>query len=375
MEGYGYVSRIVAIFVLLFGTFAAGTLPIVIMKKLKNRKQDTKDDKESISSNLFVSFLMCFGGGVLFATCFVHLLPEVRDSFSSYYESNKTETDTSHESHPFPLPEFLICAGFLAVYFVEEILHVALGHAHRHDGPESHGHSHSPVVLTCYNRDSEITASFKNGEAKYGSTDNHESPPVATIFQGDQTVFEADTLRLHNKEVSETTLSESGAPPPPNAHGHSHLPGQKVQVSIGGLLIVVALSFHSIFEGMAIGLQKSNGDVYAMLIAVAIHKFVIAFVVGMEVFAEGTRVVVLITYMVIFALMSPIGIVLGMVSELSLDSLAVGYLNALATGTLLYVTFFEVLQREKNSRLLGIYQFLAVTLGFVIMTVISYYSE
>jgi hypothetical protein len=39
----------------------------------------------------FMAGLMCFGGGVLLATVFIHMLPEVRDSLETRFRSIKTK--------------------------------------------------------------------------------------------------------------------------------------------------------------------------------------------------------------------------------------------------------------------------------------------
>ena len=48
-----------------------------------------------------------------------------------------------------------------------------------------------------------------------------------------------------------------------------------------GFLLVAALSFHSIFEGMAIGLQSTLNDVWFLFTAVIVHELAIMFCIGM----------------------------------------------------------------------------------------------
>ena len=42
---------------------------------------------------------------------------------------------------------------------------------------------------------------------------------------------------------------------------------------------VLALSFHAVFEGLAVGLEESSPDVWTMFGAIATHKFIITFCV------------------------------------------------------------------------------------------------
>lgn len=114
-------AQIVAPLLLLFGTFFLGVLPIWLVKRLSSIQRGAQG----------LSFLVCIGGGVLFATSFLHLLPEVREGF----ENLDTE---------FPVTEGVVCLGFLAVYALEELIHACLGHSH---SSTSHGHAHSPAVM------------------------------------------------------------------------------------------------------------------------------------------------------------------------------------------------------------------------------------
>ena len=67
--------------------------------------------------------------------------------------------------------------------------------------------------------------------------------------------------------------------------------------------------------------------------AVASHKFVIAFCVGLELRNADTPKVVYIVYMFIFSLMSPLGIAIG-----------IGVTSALETETTAYIITTGVLQ-------------------------------
>jgi zinc transporter ZupT len=81
---------------------------------------------------------------------------------------------------------------------------------------------------------------------------------------------------------------------------------------LGHFFIIVALSFHSIFEGLAIGLQSDTESVWLLFVGVGTHKFLIAFCLGMELFTSGQQTLKMaLGYLLTFAVMSPIGIALG----------------------------------------------------------------
>ena len=68
----------------------------------------------------------------------------------------------------------------------------------------------------------------------------------------------------------------------------------------------------------------------------------------MELMANGTRILVIIIYISIFSLVSPLGIGIGIgITNASCQRtrghyLAIGILQGFAAGTILYIVFFEV---------------------------------
>lgn len=153
------------------------------------------------------------------------------------------------------------------------------------------------------------------------------------------------------------------------------------------LMVVLALSFHSVFEGLAIGLQPTTRDVWYLFTAVSIHASAILFCVGMELVMSSMRLLNMVAYIVLLALVSPLGVALGVVvtsagggedsgEEATIggiaatpgQALAIGALQAVAGGTILYITFFEVLQREKRrTDSVGPLRLACVLVGFLLM--------
>ena len=114
--------------------------------------------------------------------------------------------------------------------------------------------------------------------------------------------------------------------------------GSSGSTAIRDFFTVLALSFHAVFEGLAVGLEDSIEGVWTLFAAVATHKFVISFCIGIELVSVGTPMAFFLTYIIVFAIMTPIGIGIGLaVTELAADSDHIGY--AAATGTLQGNTF------------------------------------
>nr|KAG5713268.1 hypothetical protein BaRGS_007795 [Batillaria attramentaria] len=157
------------------------------------------------------------------------------------------------------------------------------------------------------------------------------------------------------------------------------------QVSgVRALLLLIALSFHTVFDGLAVGLQESNDSVWEVFAAISVHKALVAFCLGLELASaspDNRRKPYILIFL--FSLISPIGIAIGMgvtsghVNELA-ELLTSSVLQALATGTFLYVTFFEILGQQfahnhsqGESHCMELLKVLVTALGFGAMAAVK----
>nr|XP_045620593.1 zinc transporter ZIP3-like isoform X2 [Procambarus clarkii] len=324
-----------------------------------------------------VSCLLCFGGGVLLATVFTHMLPETRESFSKAFQK-KLLSAGAH----YPLAELVTCAGFFLIYFVEEFVHKL---------QESARCSVYSVTASGTSVESKGKPGVLSPKSRWAET-GVDNPVFAGDFDAAAWNPALKEAIISGTQVTPSELQGTGrgpvvAPEAPQGghhhhgghqhagHGHSHLGISKlgskgIAFNLRSLLVILALSFHSVFEGLAVGLQENDTDVWYLLLAICAHKFVIAFCVGLELLAGGTSAGLMVVYMVVFALVSPLGIAIGIVVTENLSSeeeghlVAVTILQGLAGGTILYVTFFEVLERERGRGGGRILKFLFVLMGF-----------
>lgn len=268
-------------------------------------------------NQLLLTFFLCLGAGVLIATSIVHILTEVQKS----------------------LPDsaaIYFCGGFFLVYLVDVIVH--------YFGITVPGHSHGT-------QSGHPTRS--NSTGSYGAVDSERESLLG---------------------VPET-VPEPTPPVQCNTNG-----------STGKVGLLCALSLHSFLEGLAIGVQETSSKVLLLITAVACHKYVVGFCLGLE-WSEGSNssrssvLRNLLISMLIFSVGSVLGIAIGMALVDYKDlwsSSTIPVLQAIAGGTLLYVTLSEVLPREKakyhqGSRSANAIQFVACVLGFVLMAVLNTY--
>lgn len=157
-------------------------------------------------------------------------------------------------------------------------------------------------------------------------------------------------------------------------HGHHHGHLSPTELARAGPLrlasLVLALSAHSVFEGLALGLQEDGAKLGSLFLGVGIHETLAAVALGVSVAKAALPMRDAIKLGVTVSLMIPIGIGLGMCINSAQNlagSIASVVLQGLAAGTFLFVTFFEILSREledKHDRLLKV---LFLILGYGVL--------
>ncbi|XP_013183883.2 zinc transporter ZIP1 [Amyelois transitella] len=329
------LAKGVAMAVLFCASMICGILPLLLSKKFRWISPDEAGNLKS--TNRVVMTLLSFGGGVLLSTTFMHLIPEIQENVEYLQENG------SLREFEFSLTPLLTCSGFFIMYLVEELVHLYIHRRERKNGAAA------PLV--------------RNLSVRRSRAGNDNS--------GEKSVTNS-TADL----IDPNSIRKSKDPEQEIAHGHyhghhSHMPvaaaGDDVTSALRGLLIVLALSIHELFEGLAVGLESSTSHVWYMLGAVSAHKLVIAFCIGVELIATRTKTWLAVVYITTFAVVSPLGIGIGLALVGGGGATAAGIysvvLQGLASGTLLYVIFFEIWKGDRT----GFMQFVASIIGFLIM--------
>ncbi|CAB3245917.1 unnamed protein product [Arctia plantaginis] len=310
-------AKIITMVCLFSISMVVGCLPFLLSLKFNW----FKSDGNLRNSNKVVMGLLSFGGGVLFATTFMHLLPEVDENIELLQESGEFP-----EGHIF-FAGIIMCSGFFMMYLIEELVHL-----------------------------------YINNRAKKKTDSNFIKP-----FH-----VRKDSTAVAEPEAKENDVEN-------HTHkGHCHSAVVKgedgEQSALRGLLIVLALSIHELFEGLAVGLESSVANVWYMFGAVSAHKYIIGFCIGVELVAAGTKRWLSIVYVFTYSFMSALGIAIGILMVGGAGAAEAGIysviLQGIACGTLMYVVFFEV---WKNNS--GLLEFTCGFIGFVVMVLISFTIE
>ena len=212
----------------------------------------------------------------------------------------------------FPVAEFTTCMGFFIVLTVEQIVHTF------HDSPllhDSHGsHSQRQPLL-------------RKQQAEEGSFQGHPA--------------RESSLRIY--------------------------------------ILILGFSLHSVFEGVALGLITDVDSLAEIAGAIVIHKSIIAFSLGISQVQHEMPTKTIFKSAILFSIMTPIGVGIGMDvlgnSTQPSSSISSGVLQSIANGTFLFVTFFEIFQRELEVHGNRLLQVLFIILGYSVVTVLLYYAN
>ncbi|KAM7081369.1 S39A3 protein, partial [Ciconia maguari] len=283
------------------------------------------DYEKAHRSKKVLALCNSFGGGVFLATCFNTLLPAVREKLNEVLRQGNVTTD-------YPVAETIMMVGFFVTVFVEQLILTF-----QKEKP-------SFIDLETFNAGSDV-----------GSDSEYESPFIAS-------------------SRGRTLYSEHGH------HSHSHgLNIQELSRSSPLRLIglVFALCTHSIFEGLALGLQEEGGKVMSLFLGVAIHETLVAVALGISMAKTSLPLKDAVKMAVTVSLMIPLGISIGMGIESTQNAasnITSLLLQGIAGGTFLFITFFEILAKEledKNDRLLKV---LFLVLGYAALAGLVFFK-
>ncbi|KAK2853768.1 hypothetical protein Q5P01_006429 [Channa striata] len=256
-----------------------------------------------------LSLISCFAGGVFLAACLLDIIPDYLSDINAELDARKVATS-------FPLPEFIMAAGFFIVLILEKI------------------------VLNC---------------REMGGTQDERT----------RLIHDGTNGHSHGHETH-PDMEDSGH--------HVHVDFQ-AHSPFRSFMLFLSLSLHSVFEGLAIGLQNTNSKVLEICIAILVHKSIIVFSLSVKLVQSAVRPLWVAAYIGVFAMMSPLGIAIGisvMEAQLEAGVLIQSILEGLAAGTFIYITFLEILPHELNSPGKQLLKVLFILLGFSVMAALTF---
>jgi len=377
MEVWG--TKVVALFVMGILTLFVGLFPIWLLKHFRSSLTN-KNSRKLLDRVL--SLLNCFVGGVFLATTLLHMLPEAREATEAYMSEYGIEIE-------FAVAEFTVAVGFFVVMVIEHIVMVCRQTPTKKKSPKKKKSDKAgileqsqPIAVIDQIAKAENVANNAPCETDLysmaGAHENVNEVRSRSISRSASLAFEGSFT------ISQTSGSVNLGHSLPHDHDHDHHHHHMDPsdlASVRSFVLLLAISIHTLFEGLAIGLQPTALGVWSLFLAIIIHKLIIAFSLGLQFGEHLQNKSKAVLFIVIFSVLSPIGIAVATAltaagdSDDSLTFDAVnGILQCISTGTLLYVSFFEVLMGEvgNDHNLLKV---LFVIFGFALMTLLQLFNH
>lgn len=261
-----------------------------------------------------------FAGGVFLGTAMMHFLSD----------SNETFKELTDKEYPFAF--MLATVGYLLTMLADCVIYFVYA-------------KQSNDVLS-NNRDLELQGSGAQG----GKSRTQSEPQFQVHENGDSNLSKAAIVNV-------SSLGDS-------------------------ILLIVALCFHSVFEGIAIGVAETKADAWKALWTVCLHKIFAAIAMGIALLRmiPDRPLLSTVSYAFAFAISSPIGVAIGIIIDATTQGLVADWIYAismgLACGVFIYVSINHLLSKGYNPQNTKVlvdqphYKFLAVLLGIAVIAVV-----
>eukprot|EP00186_Timspurckia_oligopyrenoides_P001146 CAMPEP_0182444456 /NCGR_PEP_ID=MMETSP1172-20130603/2901_1 /TAXON_ID=708627 /ORGANISM="Timspurckia oligopyrenoides, Strain CCMP3278" /LENGTH=537 /DNA_ID=CAMNT_0024640013 /DNA_START=81 /DNA_END=1694 /DNA_ORIENTATION=- len=286
----------------------------------------------------FVNLLEVYSGGILLGTALLHVLPHAMEELLS-------KELTEWNEFPYVLTMFGI--GFLMVFGVESLLAVFVLEKLNARKKKAAAISEVDCEQGCETQDEVL---------KKSSSESVSEQVILAVELNDERVLD------DVEEIEKVKKWKKGR--------------ENIRGVFDAAVCTLALSMHAIFAGVSLGIGDWD-QALALFIAIASHKWNAALVIGVQLVESEVSKLTHIIWITMFALVTPIGIVIGLVSSNTASSLAIGTLQALASGMLIYVSTLGTVGTKQISEVANLtwksrwMKYLAYVAGFATMVLIT----
>ncbi len=143
-------------------------------------------------------------------------------------------------------------------------------------------------------------------------------------------------------------------------------------------LLALILSIHSFIAGAALGIEKTILASVALFIAIIAHKGGAAFALGISMIRAGVLKRRHIKVILLFSIMTPLGIFLGSALSRAFGSstgqVLEGVFDSLAAGTFIYVAVLDIIEEEFSISGNELLKFIAILAGLGLMALLAVWT-
>ena len=267
----------------------------------------------------YMNVLAAFSAGLVFAAFLCHMLPSASDHFDAYFPALK-----------FPLANCL--AGVTATLLVSlDRIIVSQGMHGEKEAPHAHDDHVSAAMQTMVRHveATEATALVLRPHARAGSSSGGGEDSSSSSIGA----------------CGEAALSEEECPAGSGAAVELSA-AKRREAMQKAWVFFIALSAHSIFDGLSLGSETTVSGFYSILIAVLVHKGFDGVALGVPIFLADLPPRHSWALLIICALSTPAGVAIGWGATASAPAsieLVSGIIISLSAGSFLFISLCELL--------------------------------
>ena len=142
-------------------------------------------------------------------------------------------------------------------------------------------------------------------------------------------------------------------------------------------LFLFALGFHAIFEGISIGASNEYKTLITIIIGILADKWAEGLSLGVTLVKSNIKFKNYLIIIIIFSLMSPIGILIGLLATLSESKIIEAIFLGITSGTFIYISicdvlFEEFIEEEDDNKTV---KFLFFIMGGIFISLLTFYEH
>jgi zinc transporter ZupT len=337
-----------------------------------------------------------FSGGVFLAIAFMHIMPEVAEGYTDYLHPHEHDPDDpdgfrqymksgglthGDGDDDFPLPFALVFLGYAFILLIDKVVFdthsLVDGHDHNNHGHDLVQENFVHNVKSSFIKFQKLLSDdMSNGNGNPNcNTKNNETvinDSIKKYLSRNDKFAVRMSVALNKTKMKKMTSrtfvnKDDGLVDDDQAHlfadsnnidfkvshaGEDDLsqlrsPSKKMcSCNLTPIVLMIALSTHAVFEGIAVGVEKDMSSLWTYIIAITLHKWAAAMSLGISMsknFKEEGNTVYLL--LLIFSLATPLGISIGMIVSGDSDLTDIIF-SSLAGGTFVYIACSEVIVEE-----------------------------
>ena len=302
-------------------------------------------------SQRLISLANCVSAGVFLGTCYAQLIPFIDHKFAEVFV--QAGWNVNYVS---TVTQCVVCIGFFLILTIEQLVKGCQQDKKQKTAMESN----SRELLT-------IPVDASDNGTGSDDSDSDVVDPKKQMLAKNKIRMLPKKARYDNGVADGHTHGGHTH----GGHGHSHLTDiAQNDFGLRCLLLLAALSTHSMFEGLAVGLQDNLASLINLFVGVIVHECLMSFAMGVTLAQQHLSISTVIKLCVAYSLMIPVGMAIGMAIggiHTFAGKLSSAVIQAITAGTFVYVIFLEILPSEINTDTDRMLKVLFMFLGFLLI--------